>query len=544
MATLAQVQIGIRSGYATTTTCKIVAASLVTGNITISGSWGAGTFTIVPAQIGTDSGTAKAEACFVGSTTITGLSAFTRYTYTATQGSLSSSGSFMTAPSASDDFSFFFGGCDNNTNFGGTPTGFYDKIESYIKTGALPTVGMLFVDDLGYVDNCRVDDSGVNGTGHKVTNTTDGAYNTAKVYDYAIGYVCNLGMLLDSADAYVAFGRDESRIYCTKNMNLWPQWGDHEFANDLGFDIPADSASLVSGSTVSAATIYANAKAAWNAIIKPLQPPSIGSIDVDGVQTPANGGANATTGANHWGFKIGPVAIVAPDFITHSNGTWDRSTTTGLPTVIYGTNQINDILSWLNTNGTSFNILGLAHSIRYMSAGISPFNNGAQHPLYNSLLSEYQRLFTASGNSPASIMDNNKTNGIQGVTVCLCGDYHNACVLHHEKALGGQKTEQFYTVNIGTINGSSNFAWPSATPTGTSYDGTTVVYSSPWASTAHNYAGIRVDVYGSLAPKEMHVILMDSTGTELFHGRWLERSSNDVFPESWVKTMVMLSSSK
>lgn len=529
MTTRSQVKIGVRPGYATTTSCKLAICSLYPEDVVVAVN-GVAQPAVTLAAVGTDratpvtfNGASTSTAGYAGSINITGLQPFTRYSYTVTQNGNSESGSFMTAPRATDDFSLFFGGCDNNTNLGGSPTGFYDKIMDYIQNGALPTVGMLFVDDLGYVDGSLVDDSA--GTGHTTTGAAAATQNwkTGGVYNYALAYMGNLGLLQNTGNAYVAWGRDSARVFCSQNMNLWPQWGDHEFVNDIGWDAPTNSVSIPSGGTVSYATLFANGKAAWDALIKPLQPPSLGTPD---------------TAANHWGFTLGPVAIVAPDGITNGNGTWDRATVgvgSGEPTVVFGNNQIDDVLNFLNTSGAAFNLIGLMHSVRYLSPVVGVYQQGAQHPLYNHILPEYQRLFTAIGNTPKSVMDNPKTNGVQGVTVCLHGDYHHACVLRHQAAAyTGNAAEQFYSVHNGTTNGSTNFSWPNAySPQGTLYDGKTYVeYESGWVNTTglnHNWAGLRIDVYGSKPQKEMHVIPMNAAGAEVWHGRFVERSSNTTF---------------
>lgn len=514
--------LGVRTGYATGTTCSIVVASLVAGDITITGNFT--TKVITPVQVGTDGTVAgKTYAGYVGSGSITGLQAFTRYTYTATQGGNSVTGSFMTAPLANSDFSFFFGSCDNNTSYSGSPTGFYNIIEEYIKTGQLPTVGILFVDDLGYVDLNRVNDS---TSGHYVNNSF-GAYYNAKIYDYALGYMSGLGMFSSTTDNYAKWGRDSSRVYCTQNMNLWPQWGDHEFVNDIGWQYPTDDVTTVIGNTgIRMNEIFLAGKSAWNSFIAPLQPPFIRNLDNTGN---ASGGSNSTTAANHWGFTLGCVSIMAPDMITHSNGS---ANSTVDPTVVYGSNQIKDCLSFLDTSASKFNILGLAHSIRYLEAlpGVTSFN-GAQHPLFNHILPEYQQFFTAVGNPVKSIMDNPKTNGFQGVTCVLHGDYHHANVTQNKNG-----NENFYSVCIGTINGSLNFDFVTGI---TAYGGTNIIYDSLWAEGAHNYAGVRVDVYGSKAMKEMHVILFNASGVEVWHGRFIERSSNESLPTSWSRPSVI-----
>lgn len=529
MTTSAQVQLGVRTGYATETSCKIVVASLADGDVTITGSWG--TTTITAANM------VAIGAGFVGNTTITGLSSFTRYNFTATQGAKSTSGSFMTAPAVRDDFSLFFAGCDSHklTGNGGNVTGFWNKVHDYAVNGALETAGVFFVDDHGYVDRCVVDDTA--GTGLAVSDTTNGVQYNANVADYAIGYMAFLGMLGDTEQDAVAWGRDSDRVWCNQNLNYLPQWGDHEFMNDFGFVCNAGTAAPISGinPTKSGADVFAAGKAAWDAFFKPLMP------------TPLDGGYG-------WAMSLGCVNLIAPDGITNATGDWDVGTEIpsdagGQIGTLFGDTQIDAILAYVNANPKPFNLFGIGYGIRYLEAYSTPgasgvFSHGSQGAMYNHVLTEYQRLFTgdpAVANPQPSLMKSNYTNGVAGSTILLHGDYHHACVLHHQKAAYADNlAENFYSVHLGTINGSTNFSMPLAE--GASYDGTTLEYTSGWTNSTpgnHNYAGMRIDVYGSRSRPELYVTLMDSTGATMWAGKWMARSSNEALDTSYeVPSMV------
>lgn len=520
MTTGAQVELGVRAGYADATSCKIAVASLVAGDITVSGSWGLATFVFTPAAIGT--------AGYTGGTIITGLSPFTRYSYTVTQGSKSSSGSFMTAPGDADDFSIFFVGCDCNTVFndpagGGHVTGFWNEIRAYAQNGALPTAGLFFVDDHGYVDYCKADDTGY--TGLKIAGGLGPAQNGAAT-DYAVAYICNLGMLGNGADPYIAWGRDEDRVWCNQNINYLPQWGDHEFINDFGWDSNYNTSpsTLVYGGTSSATNlqIWTGGKAAWDAFMTPLMPPLL-------------------AGGYGWAYAMGCVNLIAPDGITNCNGMWSHGTNTpqvgvgsGEPTVLFGNTQIDAILGYLNTpaNQKPFNLFGMANSIRYLSSTVTVYQSGAQHPIYDHILPEYQRLFTADpavANPQPSLMKNNATNGINGVTVLLHGDYHHACVMNYSKpAYTDNLAENFYSVYLGTISGSTNFTMPIAE--GTTFNDTTLEYDSGWINPQHDYAGLRVDVYGSKSKPEIHIHLLNMAGNSVWSRKWYAKSGNQPVP--------------
>lgn len=529
----ARVELGVRAGFPTTTTCKLVVASLADGDVVITGSWGTSTITAANmVAIGSP------VVGYVGSIEITGLSSLTRYTYSAVQGSKTASGSFMTAPGDRDDFSLFFAGCDCNTIYNnpdnvaypGHVTGIWDVVRDYAQNGDLPTVGVFFVDDIGYVDYYRGDDTA--NTGLAVTNLTSGPASAASIKDYAIAYMSNLGMLGHATTAptnrYVAWGRDEDRAWCSQNLNVFPQWGDHEFVNDIGILYPTASATPISvdGFSVTPAAIFAAGKAAWDAFMGPLQPAVFNAAD-----------------SNGWGAALGCVNLVAPDRITNANGTWVAGSDTGVPTTFFGTNQITSILSYLESSTKPFNLFGMSNSLRNMTNTKTTSSSGGQHPMDEICNTEYLRMFRTTGLSPKSIMDNASANGLNGVSVLLHSDYHHACVKHHAATLNGSAlAENFWSVYVGTVSGSTNFTMPVAE--GVSYNGTTLEWDSGWTSPNNDYAGMRVDVYGSRSRPELHVTLIDANGGTMWSGKWLARSSNEALNITYEVPQLLGTSSK
>lgn len=581
------IPIGIRVGYDSGTSCAVVASSLTSGNMTLVCE-GVTYGPFAPSAVGADRGTPDQSggvtACYnyAFSVTTSGFSPLTRHTFTVSQvgNSGSVSGSFMTKPSATSDFSFFFGGCDATYSTGGDSTGDgnnhggWNIIQQYVQNGALPTAGIIFVDDHGYVDGNYVNDenyavgyysaaggwgydidatwasySNVNGSGRRHSSSYQTAAATHKQYDYALGYMSMLGMFgsdhnrkfalsnpaLGSQTTSIAtiIGRDPSRVYCCQNLNYWPQFGDHEFGDDIGWDnVTSTNANWVPG------------KAVWDAFMGPLQPPKF----------------NAANG-NAWGMTLGCVTLIAPDGITNANGMWgtNRSTITPttvqpytpvageLPNIVYGASQINDILTYVDTQAKPFTVFGMMNSIHYpyppsnipLGGYSSVFECGAQHPIADLIPSEYNQWYRNNSTiqaSPLSIMANPKTNGIAGVTLNLHGDYHRSMVVkNHAPAAGNLLAELTYSVGLGTINGSSNFRVPATVAQGSDLTGYTLIkyLSQGWDNTTHKYHVMRVDVYGSKAVRELHVILMDETGAEMWHGRWLERSSNEVVPVTY-----------
>lgn len=519
MAAGAQVNVAVRSGAAEQTSCVVVihSRSNVAGNLQIngtdyaiaSGNW---------AQIGTDG--PVAQACFKAQKTIVLPAVFAKYPFAITQGSDITIGTLRNKPGVNDSFSIFHIGCDSHKN---SPTGFYKQIKYYATdkdkngyptSGNLPVACLLKNGDLGYVDDLYVNDAAGTSVQTSTGATTGYPQATNKTYDYAVAYMCGLGMFGDTSKTNIAWGRDEDRIWCEQNLNSVPQWDDHEFAQDH----------------TGTSGVYAKAKAAWDAFYGPLQPTvSIKSADLV---------------SNHWGYTIGGICIVAMDEITSAVGTWSAPAYT--MTGIYGVGQITDALNALNTSDP-FKLLLTNNSTRYLEATVTEYNAGAQHPVFNSCLAEYQMLFTADSMSqpaPLSIMANPKTNGLSGVLANINSDLHQQLAqVNKAPAYTNNLVEYFWHIANGSTNGSANHGLSAALLAAINaaeaagkkytYAGTTIDWIAKWVASSGRYGGTRIDYYGSLPQKEMHIVLMDENGNEVWHGRWIERSSNEVVPIDW-----------
>jgi len=143
----------------------------------------------------------------------------------------------------------------------------------------------------------------------------------------------------------------------------------------------------------------------------------------------------------------------------------------------------------------------------------------------------------SSSFTPAShVMDDEWTNGNKGCTVLLHGDYHRAVVYkHHAPAFTNNKSEMLYSIHNGTFNGYANFTEYYGVGVGETFNNqTTKVADGGWASTAPaQWSLTQITVDGTLPTKEMSISLTANDGTEIWKGRWLERSGNDAFPAAW-----------
>lgn len=509
---------GFRAGYPRADGFAVSVISLSNADLTIkcdgfSATISAGDWT----QVGADHPT-KDRLGYMASVIVTGQPAFTRVGYTVTQNGTTYSGSAMTAPRRGDDFSMYFMTCDANVfSLQESNAGGYAHIKSDYDAGKT-VLGIIHVDDhYGYIDQINsvtLDDSA--GTGHVNTGSS---IDTGLEYDYAMMYFAAFGLFVnETGGAFDAWGQDETRIWAMRNINVLPQWGDHDAgANEMGWDI--DPASVTG--TPAPATQFTNSKTLWDLFMGPLQPPSIATL--------------ATT-ANHWGVTLGSVTIVSPDGITlGSGGATSNHTVDGFgPANVYTINQIDDCLNALNTDAP-FKILGMNYGIKYLASGTKYFS-GAQNPLKNGRPAEYQRLFTATGNTPPSIMDNPKTNGVQGTFVSLHGDYHvNKVQLNQAAAFTGNAAENFYSASVGTNNGSVNFG-TGAIDVDTVADGTTVELIESASKGLSSNGGndwwtMRIDIVDSVHPPTMTLLDRDKNGNTLWNKRFTQyRSMNYAYP--------------
>lgn len=462
--------------------------------------------------------------CWVGSTTVTGLSASTRYYLKLTQGAVvETDASTCTAPATGTDFSVYFAGCDNSHNYdyveGG---GGWKNMARDIKQGYSVCRYLVFADDLGYADWLR-------------TATFDGWDDTAGSgklmamkpifdpisYNYGYTYLALLGMLGQNATSELKWGADRNRMFCMRNMPIAPQWGDHEFNNDCGHWAGAmyTGTGSVPGSTAAQATPwYTPGKTAWDTLIGLVNP------------TPTIKSADAT--ANHWAWSLGDLLILCPDAITNGSGCPLMDGVPILADTLLGVGQITDLLNAANTTHP-FKCFVLPtfdfqswETITNESLGHGNGKCGTHIPLQESSPQDYDQLVWSSGATPKSLMDNPKTNGTEGVLVLMHGDIHRSSVdqYHGNKARTGMTglVGSWVNVHYGPTGGQESVAvaegvlslWDA--PAGD--DGLVCLWypalQTTWpdgatAPTAlNNFPSYgRIDVRGSLPTKEMEARL-------------------------------------
>jgi hypothetical protein len=517
-----QQKIGVRCGRPEKTSITFIVCSLSSSDITIvvDGQ----VHTVPVSAIGTDQPVVRAQAGYIGNVMIGGLSPYTKYTYKVYQDDFIVSNDdkgkpfyFWTAPELDDDFIVVPVTCDNNTSLtnGTAVVGSWAEIRKIAEANPSKGVYIMHVDDiLGYNDAYAMDD----GQADYVSSELSGASYGGWEYDYALGAMSAYG-LYDSSSAtptwaeYIEWGQQADRVWCYRNCPMLPQKGDHDSGhNEMSWDIDrTDNVTLIDGKTVTAFKDYEGSLPVYDAFLKPLQGASIRNADVN---------------ANHWHHTLGCLKIISMEAMTNGSGDAVDGVSPTRPTNIFGANQVSDSIDQCDVV-IPFKMLPFANGIRYVAdlfGGDAHKNQlGSQNPFGDNpsiaggipAHAEYRQLFTNAG----GLMDLDNTNGVNGVMFTVHGDWHSAKVQRNQSTTG-VNNEDFYSINVGTVNGSVNFAGeliPLAT-----FDGSTVEMSAGAQQFGNEWWYTPMYVYGSRPTKEIEVEFKDMNGNMLWNKKFVE----------------------
>ena len=317
------------------------------------------------------------------------------------------------------------------------------------------------------------------------------------------------------------WGRETNRAFCRKNINLFAQWGDHEFNDDMGFDY---SPSLDPDG------IFLRGKTAWNAFIGLGQPPNdlITPTDVT---------------AKHWAKPVGDILMVAPDAITNATrASWitgrelatpsgiNTTTTPTAFTAMLGANQIADIKAAVTAAKKPFCIFLMGNGGRYVTTrtatgglystitgAVSEYNNsGTQHPIFDHCLTEWQSLVT---NDSTGLMANQYTNGTLGSMAWFHSDWHHAAVYTMvHPAYTGHLAENFPSLYHGSTSGGATFTKSTYGNTGDTVGSSVRIdYVAADVAGGHQFGGLIIRVKGSTYPKTIEYDLRDINNNRVFH---------------------------
>ena len=485
------------------------------------------------------------DGLWTGRLEISGLEPFTRYPFTVTQGARSNDGSTMTAPRKTDRFMLPFGTCQQNnaTINEYRVEGYWAYVYEYAQTGDLPIPGIFWVDDYAYVDGRQVADQ--SNTGLFTTNRPDQSLDTD---DYLMAWCSVFGMLgpaevslafpASGSNAYVGLSRGMKRDWCRRNLNLYSNEGDHTYRNDMGWEVPSVGAGAYPNERWTSAGVDGPGKVAMDAFVGLMMPPRCHEV----LDAPND------TNAYGWVCEFGPVTLATFDWVSNANGAipWSISdpgyASDGLGGLIQvdtvaGLGQIADVLTLVNQYKNPYTLFGMAHHLRYpVSAYTDLYHtwSGAQHPIYDHCLPEFQRLITAEGQTPPSVMDGRYTNGANGTSIFLHGDYHMAFAYEFmAPAASGQRQEILYSIGVGTWDGSPNFARVDSNTFTAEGDVRANIKAQFLGEVGFlgdvakpTFWGCMVEVDGSVSPVKVSVALKDSSNNTLREWTWHQYGGN------------------
>ena len=429
-------------GALTTTGATAVILSLSSADITLSIN--GATYTNTPTKAGDDRGSADiagdTHACYFTTQAVTGLTEDTVYPWTITQGVGSDSGQFKTSNSSkAAKFSIALPTCFNPNNADENGTTAYDFLQTYMQTTEYPMLAMVHADDIYYADGFfGANATDFNSQGKEFSNDIQKVVDPRPEYDYALNYAMWAGILepfYETTDTeqttQIASGALSPAFqWCKSNTCFMPQWGDHEFQNNIGWTGGPALTNVPNGYHETTGDYAGKGLNVWNDLMAPLQGTTAQSAD---------------TVANHWYVDFGSLRMILPDPVTNAVAS----------TTVYGNNQIDDCLD-------------LADGGQWFTAIVNPAVAGRGFTNYdavytetsykdeNHVLAEYNRLWVNEAQSPLSLMDNPNTNGQMGCTFMFRGDWHAAGWLrYYGSADTGIVAESFHEIGLCSVSGSN-----------------------------------------------------------------------------------------
>lgn len=433
-------------------------------SITINGS----TNIYTPIGVGTDgaggandSADTYPNAAYNYPLAISGLSADKKYPFSVTQGGNTITGEVQKAP-ATEKYAIGFLSCDNKKDTADN-SGMYSYYRAYAQNPSNPDlVGLLHVDDHGYVNShTTLQDQAY--TGRFVANTV---WLFPNAYSYIVGHCAYRGLLGNPNNSQFTKFWTEDRIWCRRNIGLYPQVGDHEFANNQ-CESPR-SATIVTAGTI-----------AWNATIGMVAPDYINSDN-----------------SLAWVHTIGSVQIITYDRCTNASGVsaaFNTLTQEASGEPVLGTAQISDILGAIDlTDATPFKLIGASSGSHFMMsktdrlaalAETPAWNTaylGASQPIDGYAIGEWKKFMTQDASlepgTPSGILAKGIDYNFN--TVMLHGDLHHGeeCMHYRPPATSDEVWEMLMEISSGTVDGSGNHPVHPSIAGKYSYKGSTITW--------------------------------------------------------------------
>lgn len=298
-------------GDVTQTTAKVMYSTLVDSAVAIT----------IGGGLATDSGRtdmhANGDYVATGYFTITGLSAFTKYSFTISQGDESYEGSFWTMPSdQATKFSYIFQTCTNHYERGSLVYKAMRDVMVAYESDA-PVVWIADIDDVMYFDSLYVASPSV------LTASSGAPQDTGLQSDYTNAYAAWHGHEPSFTNM-----QDKYFQWTLRNCSRGSMGGDHMVeGNHCRGEVGSTDYKGCNR------TLEATAKTVWNAFIG------------DGNPT------NLTAGSLNWGKEIGPIRFAALDEFSFADPYDGLNAAEAKEThPLFGAQQLSDVMTYLDVS--------------------------------------------------------------------------------------------------------------------------------------------------------------------------------------------------
>lgn len=391
-------------------------------------------------EIGTDRGVDEGtypRVCYFSRAVITGLQPQRRYTWTATQGSVTHEGATITkAPVGyTGDVIQFFATCDHYEDGG---DGIFEQYKEVAQANPRAVQGIFYQDDVGYFDSRNISDAPVSGIA-----STDRPDRDPTEYNYAASMAAYNFLTFDANPP----GR--ARLWIMQNIPVHTMFGDHEFVNnyrwkpDSGDEFEDVNHDLI---------YYKKSRPVWDAFYGDCMPePLVSGTFSQSQTTNTNGDADAESTGPHtymaYGQAFGLVRMVQADGVSHACYDSTYATNNSLDVQLYDPTELAAIEAYLDVP-LLYKQLWISNSFKDVNSAGSPV--GSKDSWGDHTTTEWlaeQRAF-------ADVIEaSDNLNGTSGSLVLLRGNDHNAQVIRHNLDEGTDySTPYVYEFNAGPVS--------------------------------------------------------------------------------------------
>lgn len=451
------------NGYPGQTSIRVMYSTLVDSDVSLSISGG------TAVDSGRTDRHADGDYIATGYFEITGLSPFTKYTYTISQGNESYTGSFRTAPSdQKTKYSVLMRTCTNDQF---RRPGVWRDMRKVIREyeSIAPVVCDFDIDDVAYFDDMYVGNA-EHGTPLVLTASTGYPQDTGLVKDYANAYAAWHG----HEPAYGMYYNDDFQ-WILRNVASARSGGDHmfEYNHCSGQIGNGDYHGCNRGPLADVPNLEENALTVWHAFIGDGNPATLGS------------GTDL-----HWGMDLGPVRFILFDR-NLTSVPYDGADTTQ---DCYGATELGEIMAHADQSAV-------------------PIKCFLSETGWSRVGQPWREWWTTEADAwAADFLSRDNLNGTDGWTFSFVGDNHTVHV--------GQ-LDHLWWFCTGTTGGSATINWVNTValpPQLGSMTGRIVYYQANLNDSNRYYnvaAFAHLIVHADETPKRLEMRMIEAGGNEI-----------------------------